>query len=295
MVRLELASTPECGTYIRAILAGVGAALGWNGELIDDLKTAATEACNNVVVHAYRGGVGKLVVRLEAQGEWMELVVCDEGEGFHGVSLSDDHLRVGLPVISALADRVEFLSSPDGGTEVRMFFPITSDGAAPAGWTDRRGAGGRERSGPTIADEIRGLTAEPVACLVGEPALAVGDLAGVVSPVGLLGPALGRLVRALAAVSHFRLDRFSDLRVLTDTLGAHARAAASEGLVGFALGTDERRLEVAVGPFRAGSGAVFTAHGPGRPASPLRSLVDELSIDRGERGDVVRVVLEDRR
>src|SRR5262249_14156546 len=112
MLRLELPSTPECGTLVRALLMGIGNALAWDGELVDDLKTAVTEACNNVVLHAYGGGVGKLVLRLDAEGEWIEVIVCDEGEGLHGVTPGDDQLHVGLPVISSLAERAEFMSPP---------------------------------------------------------------------------------------------------------------------------------------------------------------------------------------
>src|SRR5579884_2812506 len=122
MVRLELAARPESATLVRALLSGVGAALAWEGELLDDLKTAVSEACNNVVMHAYRGAVGKLVVRIDSGEDWIETVVCDEGEGLRGVNVSEDHLRVGLPVISSLAERVDFLTPPEGGTEVRMFF-----------------------------------------------------------------------------------------------------------------------------------------------------------------------------
>lgn len=295
MVRLELASTPESGTFVRAVLAGVGGALGWGGELVDDLKTAATEACNNVVMHAYGGGIGSLVVRLEAAGEWVELVVCDEGGGLHGVSVTEDHLRVGLPVISALAQRVEFVSPPAGGTEVRMVFETGNDGAERAGRLEHRRSALGQGPAPPTRNESGGRTAESVARLVGEPSLVRGDVVGAVSPVGLLGPALGRLVRALAAVNHFRLDRFSELRVLTDTLGAHARAAARDSSLAFALGSDERRLELAAGPFAPGSGAVFTGQGPARPASPLRELADELSIEAGERGEIVRLVIADPR
>ncbi|MBV9166665.1 MAG: ATP-binding protein [Solirubrobacterales bacterium] len=294
IVRLEMASTPECGTFVRAALAGVSGPLGWSGELVDDLKTAATEACNNAVLHAYRGGVGRVVVRLMSDSEWLELVVCDEGEGLHGVSASEDRLRVGLPVMSALADRVEFVSPPDGGTEVRMVFRTGSRGPTRPAQTEQRGASAEQGQDTTPIEDVMGWSAESPASLIGEPSRALGDVAGVVSPVGLLGPALGRLVRALAAVSHFRLDRFSELSVLTDTLGAHARAAASERLA-FALCNGERWLELAAGPFTPGSGVVFTGNGVGQPASPLRNLVDDLRVERGDSGEIVKLVISDPR
>jgi hypothetical protein len=134
-----------------------------------------------------------------------------------------------------------------------------------------------------------------MATLIGEESLLQGDVLGVVFPAALLGPALGRLVRALAAGNHFRLDRFSELRVLTDTLGAHARAVASDQRMAFAAAADDRRLQLAAGPFAPGSGTVFTGEGSGDPASPLRDFVDELTVERGQRGEIVRVVISDPR
>jgi serine/threonine-protein kinase RsbW len=271
MLRLELPSTPECGMLVRALLMGVGAALAWDGELIDDLKTAVTEACNNVAMHAYGGEAGKLVLRLAADRQWIEVVVCDEGEGLQGVSGDGDHLHVGLPVISTLAERAEFLSPPEGGTEVRMRFRAGNNaGPSPgarASWT----AG--------------------VVELIDEPQLLGADLVGVVSPPPLLGAALGRLVRALAATSRFRLGSFSALRELTDTLGAHARAAASEQRIGFTLRATERQIELAAGPFQRGSGSVFTAQGLAHPASPLSELADQLRLEDIQGGEVVRLVI----
>src|SRR5690349_21526169 len=241
MMRLELPSTPECGTLVRALLMGVGHALAWDGELIDDLKTAVTEACNNVVLHAYGGAVGKLVLRLDVEGEWIKVIVCDQGEGLHGVASGDDHLHVGLPVISSLAERAEFLSPPGGGTEVRMFFRTRAGG--PSGPAEP-GPEGRPGWGddPDSPSQTGGSwTADSMRRLIREDKLLQGDVVGVVFPATLLGPALGRLVRALAAGNHFRLDRFSELRVLTDTLGAHARAAAGDHRLAFSLAATERR------------------------------------------------------
>ena len=295
MLRLELPSTPECGTLVRALLMGVGSALAWGGELIEDLKTAVTEACNNVVLHAYPGRVGKLVLRLDAEGEWIEVLVCDEGEGFHGVAAGDDHLHVGLPVISSLAERVEYLSPSDGGTEVRMFF--RARGPRPVDPTGPGQAGQREW-GPdpaTLTQMAGSWTADSMSTLVGDDELLGGDVVGVVFPAALLGPVLGRLVRALAAGNHFRLDRFSELRVLTDTLGAHARAAPGDHRLAFALAATDRRLELVAGPFAPGSGTVFTGEGSASPASPLRDLVDDLTVGPGQRGEIVKLVVSDPR
>jgi anti-sigma regulatory factor (Ser/Thr protein kinase) len=272
---------------------GVGSALAWDGDLIDDLKTAVTEACNNVVLHAYPGGIGKLVLRLDAEGEWIEVLVCDEGEGFHGVAAGEDHLHVGLPVISSLAERVEYLSPRDGGTEVRMFFRVRGPRVAQEPEQTGLRAWGPD---PATLNQMAGSwTADSMTTLVGDDELLRGDVVGVVFPPALLGPALGRLVRALAAGSHFRLDRFSELRVLTDTLGAHARAAPGDHRLAFALAATDRRLELAAGPFAAGSGTVFTGEGSASPASPLRELADELTVGPGLRGEIVRLVVSDPR
>jgi anti-sigma regulatory factor (Ser/Thr protein kinase) len=274
---------------------GLGHALAWETELIDDLKTAVTEACNNVVLHAYGDDVGKLVLRVDVEREWIEVIVCDQGEGLHGVASGDDHLHVGLPVISSLAERAEFLSPPDGGTEVRMFFRTRAGRAPEPAEPDPEGQRGWGPDPATLSQMLGSWTADSMPTLIGEDKLLQGDVVGVVFPATLLGPALGRLVRALAAGNHFRLDRFSGLRVLTDTLGAHARAAAGDHRLAFALAATDRRLELSAGPFAPGSGSVFTGEGSASPASPLRDFADELSVERGQLGEIVKLVVSDPR
>jgi anti-sigma regulatory factor (Ser/Thr protein kinase) len=274
---------------------GVGSALAWDDELVDDLKTAVTEACNNVVLHAYGSGVGKLVLRLDADGEWIKVIVCDEGEGLHGVTASADHLHVGLPVISSLAERADFLSPAEGGTEVRMFFRTRGADAIKPAELRSEGQRGWGPDPATLSQMLDSWTAESMATLIGQEDLLQGDVLGVVFPAALLGPALGRLVRALAGGNHFRLDRFSELRVLTDTLGAHARAAASDHRLAFGVTASARRLELVAGPFAPGSGVVFTGEGSASPASPLRDFTDELTVARGQGGEIVRLVVSDPR
>jgi hypothetical protein len=160
------------------------------------------------------------------------------------------------------------------------------------------GQAGQRAWGPdpaTLSEMAGSWTADSMTTLVGDDELLGGDVVGVVFPAALLGPALGRLVRALAAGHHFRVDRFSELRVLTDTLGAHARAAAGDHRLAFALAARDRRLELAAGPFAPGSGTVFTGEGSASPASPLRDLADELTVGPGQRGEIVKLVVSDPR
>ena len=80
-VRLELDSRPETLTLVRGVLAGVAELIGLDPELLDDLKTAVSEACNNVVMHAYDDEPGPLGVRLYARQDSIEVVIRDEGNG----------------------------------------------------------------------------------------------------------------------------------------------------------------------------------------------------------------------
>src|SRR5690349_18046238 len=58
-VRLELTSRPEAARIVRSMASAAGDALGFDPELLADVNTAVTEACNNVILHAYGDGQGR--------------------------------------------------------------------------------------------------------------------------------------------------------------------------------------------------------------------------------------------
>ena len=60
------------------MLGGVAELLQLDPELLDDLKTAVSEACNNVVLHAYPGGSGPLTVQLTLGARGIEVIVRDD-------------------------------------------------------------------------------------------------------------------------------------------------------------------------------------------------------------------------
>lgn len=271
-LRLELDSRPETLTLLRGVLAGIAEPLEFDPELLDDLKTAVSEACNNVVMHAYDGRLGPLRICLYVAPEEIEVVVRDEGKGISPKTPADERLQgVGMPVMQALTKAVEFHSAPGGGTEVRMHFAGERDEKPLFRWP----------GDPVEEDRW-------VQRLAGEAVVSV-------SPVSFVGEVLGRLARALAARARFSLDRFSDIYLVTDTLAAYADRSASRPRLGFGISTDDRRLDFTVGPFRKGTTAQLRAAAPRRrPGSALELLSDELEITSANGGEALHLVMIDR-
>jgi len=276
-VRLELTSRPEAARLVRSMSSAAGEALGFDPELLSDINTAVAEACNNVILHAYDDEAGPLLVELGGPPDSVEVRIRDYGRGMGQAVPEHDRLKVGLALMSALADRAEFISPPDGGTEVRLTF--AQPGAAPAAEpTSVVGASNGHRSW----ELDRGVDLP-------------GDVVLTVSPVGLLGPILGRLGRTFAPSAGFSLQRCYDVYLLTDVLAAHAERAAQAGAISVSLGALNRRLEFAVSPLRAGtSGSLQAAGSPGATAeAPLASLTEEIGITAIDGYETLRVSMRD--
>ncbi len=122
-MRLSLSNRPENVMLVRQTLAGVAEAVDLDGSQLNDISTAVTEACNNVVLHAYAGAEGPLEVEVYADAGAVAVVVRDHGTGIPSpVGGGSKDAGIGLSVIQALAERADFRRAEDGGTEVRMLF-----------------------------------------------------------------------------------------------------------------------------------------------------------------------------
>ena len=271
LVHLRLHSTPETLTLVRGVLGALSEMLSLDPELLDDLKTAISEACNNVVVHAYGGDAGPLEVALYVTPALLVAVIADQGVGIPAQSQAEEAgSGVGLPLMRALSDRLDFTAPPGGGTEVRLEFDAHRGGeelfVAPA-----------QVAGEN--DWARRLEGDAVVSL---------------SPLAFVGPVLGRLARALAARARFSLDRFSDVYLVTDAIAAHVARTSCGERVGFSISTEVRRLEMVVGPLRPGSGEGLQAGRHLREAvSALTALSDALESRPTEGGEVLAVVMTD--
>jgi anti-sigma regulatory factor (Ser/Thr protein kinase) len=119
-IRLTLPARPENIMLVRHVLTALAEALGLSRGVTDDMRLAVTEACTNVVRHAYDdGGTIDLVVRPD--GEALEVIVADEGRGI-GPSPDTAGPGLGLPLIAALTDSLEIDETPSRGSRLIMTF-----------------------------------------------------------------------------------------------------------------------------------------------------------------------------
>jgi len=262
-VRLVLASRPENVMLVREVLVGVAEAAGLEAITLNDIRTAVTEACNNVVLHAYEGSEGPLELEVYGSDDEVEVVVRDHGTGIRPQisSSQDGSSGVGLLVIQALADRVVFqgagvLAGRAGwdGTEVCMSF------AAP----------GSQKL--VIAREDRETEAAP------SDDLAYAELATTtavsVAPWRVTSTVLPRLLSALAARARFSADRISDAQLLADELATRARRDSPSGRLSLAAVVGQRDLLLRITPPR-GARAQPDALAPAGFGAVIERLTDD--------------------
>jgi serine/threonine-protein kinase RsbW len=111
---------------VRHAFGALGEAYAVDEEILSNIRLAVTEACTNVVVHAYPDDQeGPLEVAATLLDEdKLEVVVRDEGPGI-GPRADSPGLGLGLPLIVSLTESVQFGRAADDCTEVRMTFPLS--------------------------------------------------------------------------------------------------------------------------------------------------------------------------
>ena len=128
-VRLTMPARPEGVAVVRQALSGLADALDVDAAVLADMKMAVSEACTNVVVHAYDDSDGVLEVEMSADDLGLTIRVRDYGSGIQPQVRSREvpALGLGLPLIAALSDAFELHGSAGQGTEVRMTFTYARD------------------------------------------------------------------------------------------------------------------------------------------------------------------------
>ena len=265
--RMVLPSRPDNVAIIRQALAGAIEVLGLSESRLLDINTAVSEACNNVVVHAYEGGEGPLEVYLCVQISELEVTVRDSGVGIRPRA-PEPGLEVqglGLSLIQTLSDRVEFLGGIDKGTEVRMAFSLNGHRDS---WVE---------TPPGEAPEVR---QPPGELLI---AVAAGPLAA---------PVLGRVIAMLAARADFSLEGISEAQLVTDSLAANVPRVLVGSKIQLGIDTPARELLVRVGPLEEGGATkIMDASALGELPPVLERLTKDHRIEGSPDGELLCLTL----
>jgi len=269
-LRLRLANRPENVLVVRQALSGVAECLALDAIETNDANTAVSEACNNVVAHAYEGRQGLLEVDVYAHADGLAVIVRDhgigmpaEGERERERDHDEEYGGLGLAVIDSLSRHVELAEPPGGGTEVRMRFAASSKAvsfALEAGESELLPA---SRRAPQSDVELK------------------------VAPSSLARAVLPRVLSVFAARAYFSIDRISDVQLVADVLAAKASDSISGGYLDVGVSVAPRNLELRIGPLQRGQGESLLAAAADGLAPVIERLTDErhrvaLADDSGE-------------
>jgi anti-sigma regulatory factor (Ser/Thr protein kinase) len=123
-MELALPARAENIAIIRHALGGFAEAFAVPETKLADIRLAVTEACANVVVHAYPDGQeGTMEVLASFQDGEMVVRVRDWGRGI-GPRPDSPGLGLGLSLIAALAETVQLGHDSADHTEVLMTFSL---------------------------------------------------------------------------------------------------------------------------------------------------------------------------
>ncbi|MDX6697078.1 MAG: serine/threonine-protein kinase RsbW [Solirubrobacteraceae bacterium] len=269
-VRLRLPNLPENVALVRQALTGLAGSIGIDDSLLADIKTAVSEACNNVVLHAYdNGGVGPLDVYVCPSGHEVAVVVKDQGTGIQPRAPDPDAAMqgVGLSLIQALTRSVEFGGGDGEGTEVRMEFHSEAPLDVPESDDDGDAAVPAPPQGETVVS-----ASDP-----------------------LVAPVLSSVIAVLAARAGFSVERLSEAQLVTDAIAAHAGSAFVGPHVHAGIDTTPHQLELRLGPLvDGGSDTLVAASAVGGLAPVLERLADDVTAESRDGHEELRLVISDR-
>jgi serine/threonine-protein kinase RsbW len=268
VVHLALANDAENVALVRHVIGGVAEAVGMSERLTADVKTAVSEACGNVVLHAYGNARGPMLVSLGVKRTGVTVIVRDRGGGIRPHKIDEERrvLGVGLSLIQALSDSAE-LRDGKQGTEVRMGFHPEHEGNLNAPGTLAEG----------LLDD--------------EPQDPSGEAIVAVSSRSLAAAALGATVAVLASRASFSVDRLSDAQLITDTIAAHADGVVPGTYLMLGVESAERRLDLHLGPLAQGGVEQLLAATTVGDIRPLEVLADEIATEREDGREYLRLRL----
>ena len=125
---LKLVAEPQNVRQARDEAALYAEGLGLSAPGVDDLKTIVSEACSNIVRHAYPEDAADRPMEIEMDEEDGELTVTvrDSGTGIRPpIGARPSSLRLGFILMGSLADFLQLRTGRGRGTELLLKVPLS--------------------------------------------------------------------------------------------------------------------------------------------------------------------------
>lgn len=133
-MKLEIAALSENESFARSAVAAFALPLNPSFSDLSDIKTAVSEAVTNCIVHAYKGGEGKILIECRIEkalhGGILHIDITDYGCGIEDVEEaiapffttleSDERSGMGFTVMQTFSTFFKVESKLGVGTRVSM-------------------------------------------------------------------------------------------------------------------------------------------------------------------------------
>jgi serine/threonine-protein kinase RsbW len=120
---VKIAAAPENVGVVRHLLGVLDEVVGMRHAAVEDVRLAVTEACTNVLRHAYGGTPGPMEIVVAPLGDTLTVIVSDRGRGgAPSPDVAGPHL--GLRIMAALSQSIEVEQHAGTGSRVSMTFPL---------------------------------------------------------------------------------------------------------------------------------------------------------------------------
>lgn len=268
-IRIKLPARAENVALIRHAIAGVAESLGMSEDVLADLKTVVTEACMNVVAHAYGEEAGPLEVHAWPADDELVVVVRDYGSGIRPRPDADHtSLRLGMSLIAAMTSGYEIAGGSGRGTTITMRLSLSGTGPAAPGTHEARGD--HYDAGGDTADDAILLTSWDGATL---PAI------------------LARVISVLASRRDFTVDELADAVLFSDVISSDLSSLDGAHPVHLRLSDGFDHLSLRIGPLDAGMATELRQglYLPEEIGGSLESLAEEVLVEEMDDGEYLSV------
>ncbi len=129
-MKIEFDSRSQNEAFARVVVAAFASQLDPTIEEIADVKTAVSEAVTNAIIHGYEDSMGLVTIICKINGNKLEVIVEDSGQGIDDIEQAMEPLftskpelersGMGFTVMETFMDGIEVYSEPKKGTTIKM-------------------------------------------------------------------------------------------------------------------------------------------------------------------------------